>query len=170
MKKLFKVALVAGCMLFMGNFAKAQSKIGYIAFDQIIQSLPAFKTVQTQLQAYQKQWTDQLQTFNNEYNTKAQAYQTGRAAMTDAVRTTKEAELTDLQKRFSELQTNAQQQVEAKTNELSKPLIDQARAAVVAVAKEKGYSYVLNSTQTDLIVSPEGDDLMPAVKVKLGIK
>ncbi|RYE19012.1 MAG: OmpH family outer membrane protein, partial [Sphingobacteriaceae bacterium] len=30
MKKLFKVALVAGCLFFAGNLAKAQSKIGYI--------------------------------------------------------------------------------------------------------------------------------------------
>jgi outer membrane protein len=30
MKKLLKVALVAVCFLTVGNFAKAQTKIGYI--------------------------------------------------------------------------------------------------------------------------------------------
>jgi outer membrane protein len=171
MKKLFKVALVAVCMVFMGNFAKAQSKIGYIQFDVIIQALPEFKTLQTQLTAYQKQWTDQLGTLNTEYQNKATEYQSKQATMTDAVKAGKVAELTDLQKRFQEQQTLASQQVDAKTNELSKPLIDKVKAAITEVAKEKGYGYVFNSTQPDLmIVSPAADDLGPAVKLKLGIK
>lgn len=170
MKKVFKVALVAVCMMLMGNFAKAQSKIGYIAFDQIVQLLPEFKTVQTQLTAYQKTWTDNLQGLQTELQNKGQDYQAKQATMTDAVRSTKQAELQDLQKRLQDQSTNAQQQVEAKGQELYKPLIDKMRATVAGVAKEKGYAYVLNTTQTDLIVSPEADDLGPAVKLKLGIK
>ena len=65
MKKLFKVALVAVSMLFVGNFAKAQTKIGYINFDAVISQLPEFKTVQTQIDSYQKQFIDQLTVMNN---------------------------------------------------------------------------------------------------------
>lgn len=170
MKKLLKVALVAVCMVFAGNIAKAQVKVGYIAFDQLVDQMPETKTIRTQMEAYQKQFIDQLTTMNNELQQKGQAYQAQRATMTDAVRTVKESELNDLQKRMNDYQNNAQQQVTAKTNELSKPLFDKVRAAIAQVAKEKGYTYVLNSTQTDLIVSPPGDDLMNDVKAKLGIK
>jgi len=170
MKKLFKVALVAVCMVFMGNFAKAQSKIGYIQFDVIIQALPEFKTLQTQLTAYQKQWTDQLTSLNTLYQNKVNEYQSKQATMTDAAKSTSQAEITDLGKRFQEQQDQARQQVETKTNELSKPLIDKVKAAITDVAKEKGYGYVLNATQTDLLVSPAADDLGAAVKLKLGIK
>lgn len=170
MKKLLKVALVAVCIVFMGNFAKAQAKIGYIAFDEVVQAMPELKTVQTQMTAYSKQWQDQLTALNTEYQTKGQEYQSKSATMTDAVRTAKQAELQDLQKRLQDQNTLAQQSVENKSNELIKPLTDKVRAAVAAVAKEKGYTYVLNSTSTDLIVSPEGDNLMAAVKVKLGVK
>jgi len=170
MKKLLKVALVAVCMVFAGNIAKTQVKVGYIAFDQLVDQMPETKTIRTQMEAYQKQFIDQLTTMNNELQQKGQAYQAQRATMTDAVRTVKESELNDLQKRMNDYQNNAQQQVTAKTNELSKPLFDKVRAAIAQVAKEKGYTYVLNSTQTDLIVSPPGDDLMNDVKAKLGIK
>ena len=40
MKKLFKVALVAVCMLSIGNFAKAQTKIGYINFQALLAQMP----------------------------------------------------------------------------------------------------------------------------------
>jgi outer membrane protein len=170
MKKLFKVALVAVCMLSIGNFAKAQTKIGYINFQALISQMPEAKTVKSQIDIYQKTFIDQLTVMNNELQTKGQDFQKNSAAMTDAVRSAKQGELQDIQKRMQDYQNDAQQKVDAKTNELSKPLIDKARAAVTEVAKEKGYTYVLDSSQTTLIVSPEGDDMLAAVKLKLGLK
>lgn len=170
MKKLFKVALVAAGMLFAGNFAQAQSKIGHINFQQLIDLMPETKTVKSQLEIYQKQFIDQLTTMNNEYQTKGQAYQSKRATMTDAQRTAAETELQDIGKRLQDYQQTSQNQVDAKRQELGKPLIDKARGAVEAVAKEKGYGYVLDTTSEYLVVSPAADDMMAAVKVKLGLK
>jgi outer membrane protein len=170
MKKLLKVALVAVCMIFAANLAKAQTKLGYIALDQVVDQMPETKVAMKTITDYNKQFIDVLTSMNNEYQSKGQAYQAQRATMTDAVRSSKEAELADLQKRLQDEQTTAQQQVDAKRNELGKPIIDKARAAVAQVAKEKGYTFVVNSSQTDLIVSPPGDDLMAEVKAKLGLK
>lgn len=170
MKKQFKVALVAICMLFVGSFANAQSKIGYINFQALVTQMPEYKTVTDQINIYQKQFIDQGTAMQNELQTKGQAFQKENATMTDAIRTAKQSELQDMSKRIQDFQNDAQQKVEAKSNELSKPLIDKARAAVTAVAKEKGYNYVLDSSQTTLIVSPETDDLLASVKLKLGLK
>ncbi|MCC8423891.1 OmpH family outer membrane protein [Mucilaginibacter sp. UR6-11] len=170
MKKLFKVALVAVCMISMGNFAKAQTKIGYINTNDLIQAMPELKTVNTQMDAFKKTFMDVLQNLGTELQTKSADYQSKQATMTDAVKTVKQSELADLQKRAQDYQTNAQQQVEAKGNELMKPLLDKVHNAISAVAKEKGYNYVLDSSQTALLVSPPADDLMAAVKLKLGVK
>ncbi len=170
MKKVFKVALVAVSMLFVGNFANAQSKIGYINFQGLLTQMPEAKTVKTQLDVYSKQFTDQMALMQNEYQTKGQAFQSQSATMTDAIRTAKQTELQDMQKRIQDYSNTAQQKFDEKSNELIKPLNDKARGAINEVAKEKGYTYVLNSSQTDLLVSPPGDDMMTAVKVKLGIK
>ena len=171
MKKLFKVALVAVCIvLFAGNFAKAQGKIGYINTNQLMDMLPEMKTLRTQMEAYQKTFADQLTALNTEYQSKGQKYEAGRATMTDAARTNAETELQDLQGRITSFRDNAQKQIEAKSNELLKPLTDKVRGAITAVAGEKGYAYVLDSSQTELIVSPPGDDLMTPVKAKLGVQ
>jgi outer membrane protein len=170
MKKLLKVAIVAVCIVFAGNLAKAQSKIGYVNLNQLIDLMPEVKTIQGQLDTYSKQFQDQYTAMTTEYQSKGQQYEAQRATMTDAVRTAKEAELQDLQKRIQAFQTDAQQKVSTRTNELSKPVFDKVRAAVAAVAKDKGYAYVINTGQTDLIVSPPGDDLSTDVKTKLGVK
>jgi outer membrane protein len=170
MKKLLKVVLVAGCMLLVGSFAKAQTKLGYINFNQLIDQMPQMKTVQASAQAYQKQFVDVLQGMQAELTTKGQAYDAARATMTDAIRTQKETELQDLNKRMQDYNTTAQQKVQEKYNELAKPVVDQAKAAINAVAKEKGFTYVLDTTQGEPIVAPPTDDLMAAVKLKLGLK
>jgi outer membrane protein len=171
MKKLFKVAIVAVCLLSVGNFAKAQTKIGYINFNELIRSMPEFKTVQTQVEAYQKQFVDELTTMQAAFQTEAQKAQKDAPTMTDAQKSAAQGQLADMQKRMQDFQTDAQQKIDAKSNELSKPMIDKAKAAVNDVAKEKGYAYVLDSSQgAALLVSPETDDLMASTKVKLGVK
>jgi len=170
MKRLFKSGLIIVCIIFAGNIARAQVKVGHINFTQLIDQMPETAKIKSDRDAYQKQFIDQLTAMNNDLQSKGQAYQAQRTTMTDAVKTAKESELTDLNKRFQDYQATAQQKVEAKTNELSKPLIEKVRAAIATVAKEKGYSYVFDSSQTDLIVSPPADDLMAEVKAKLGLK
>lgn len=170
MKNLFKVALVAICVVLMSNFANAQTKIGYISTNDLIPQLPEYKTVNTTIEAFKKQYIDQLNLLNTELQTKGQEYQTKQATMTDAARTAKQGELQDIQKRIQDYSNTAQQAVEAKGNELMKPIMDKVRTTIEAVAKEKGYTYVIDSSTTQLLVAPPADDMMAAVKLKLGVK
>jgi outer membrane protein len=170
MKNLFKVALVAVCMVLMGNFANAQSKIGYINTNELIPQMPEYKTVNTTIDAFKKTFVDVLQGMGNELQKGSADYQAKQATMTDAAKLAKQSELADLQKRAQDYQADAQQKVEQKGNELMKPLIDKVHNAIEAVAKEKGYTYVIDSGTTQLLVAPPADDMMAAVKVKLAIK
>jgi outer membrane protein len=170
MKKLLKVALIAICVVFVGNFAKAQSKIGYVNAQQILEMLPEMKTLQTQMQTYEKTFSDQLAAMQSEYQTKGVAYEKSQATMTDAARTAAQTELQDLQQRMASYRDNAQKQVDQKSGELLKPLSDKVKSAIQAVATEKGVNYVFDSGQIDLIVAPPADDLTAAVKAKLGLQ
>lgn len=170
MKKLFNVALIAGCLFFTGNIAEAQSKIGYINSNQVVELMPETKVVQKQIQDYSKTFSDQLTALQTELTTNAQGYDAKRTSMTDAARTAKEAELQDQNKRLQDFNTTARQKVDEKTKSLSDPLFAKLRAAIQAVAKEKGYNYVFDTSQTELLVSPEADNLLASVKTKLGLK
>jgi outer membrane protein len=168
MKKLFKVALVVVCMVSMSSFANAQ-KIGYINTNDLIPNMPEYKTVTTQVDAYKKTFVDVLQNLSNELQTKSADYQAHQATMTDAQKSAKQSELNDLNQRAGNYQNDAQQKVAQKGEELMKPLLDKAKNAITQVAKEKGYTYVIDSSTTTFIVAPPTDDLLAAVKAKLGI-
>ena len=170
MKRSLKIAFLFAGAVFTGTVAKAQVKLGYVNISQLVQSMPETKNIQDQVNAYSKQFIDQLTSMNNDFQAKAKDYEAHKATMTDAARAAKESELSDMQKRLQDYSNNSQQQVENRSNELAKPLFDKVRAAVAVVAKEKGYTYVINTAQTDLVVSPPGDDLTADAKAKLGIK
>ena len=172
MKKLLKVVLVAGFVLLAGNFAKAQSKVGYMSFNVIVDAMPESKTIQKSLQDYQQTFITVLQGMQTELQTKGQAFEAEQAKMTDAVRTQRTAELQELQKRIQDYQTSAQQKVQDKSQELGKPLFDKVKVAIAAVAKEKGYTYVIDISQqgAEPLYSQPADDLTAAVKLKLALK
>ncbi|OCX54131.1 hypothetical protein BEL04_07640 [Mucilaginibacter sp. PPCGB 2223] len=170
MKKLFGAILVAGCLLFTANFAKAQQKIGYVNFSAVIDVMPDKTVIAKTMQDYQKTFADQYQAMQTELQTKGADYEKNKTTWNDAIRTQKESEITDIQKRMQEFTQKAQQSIDAKQNELAKPLFDKVKTAVSAVAKEKGYTYVFDSSSQIMLVSPDADDLTAAVKLKLGVK
>lgn len=170
MKKVLYIALLTVCTVFMANVSKAQSKIGYANFNAIVDAMPAKAELITTMTAYQKTFADQAQTMQNNYQAKLKIYVDGKAKMADAERMQAESELTSLQKGMDTYNTQAQQQIEARQQQLAKPILDNVMTAVKTVGKEKGYSYIFDSSQQIMLMSPEGDDLTAAVKLKLGIK
>jgi outer membrane protein len=49
------------------------------------------------------------------------------------------------------------------------PVFEKAEKAIQAVAKEKGYAYILDIAQQSVLYFEGGDDISAAVKTKLGI-
>jgi outer membrane protein len=58
--------------------------------------------------------------------------------------------------------------MQEKQQELLIPILTKALETIKMVATENKYTYVLD--QNSVIVGPPGDDLLPLVKKKLGIK
>jgi outer membrane protein len=169
-KKYLKAIIASSLLLFAASFSRAQTRIGYLNFQSLLGQMPEAALVRSDIDAYQKQFADQLTVMNNDLQAKNTAFYAEITKVNDAVRASRLAEQ-DLQKRLQDYRTNAQNKVEAKSNELVRPLADKARTLIRAVAKEKGYSYVFDTSSGPILaVSPAGDDLMEAMKTRLMVK
>jgi outer membrane protein len=168
MKKLVTLFLVAAGLM-AATHTSAQSKSGYISVQELVIAMPEYRKADTSLAEYQnalnQQYAERVQDFNardSVLNSK------------DTVKFTKaqlEVKRQELARIYVELQQwnqKAQQMYQAKEEETMKPILDKARKAIQDVAKENGYGYVFSKEQ--LLVSPPGDDLLPLVKRKLGLK
>ena len=170
------ILLLAGLLMTSLVSVKAQQKlkIGYINSQELLAAMPESDSAQAKLQKLATEHENTLDEMTVEFNKKLNAYQQGLKTtppMSDLSRTTKEAELQDLQDRIQKFQDQAQQDLQQKRADLFKPIQDKALKAVNDVAAENGFTYILD-TGTGAVVyeSPDAVDIMSLVKAKLGLK
>src|ERR1700759_4668313 len=89
--------LVVALLLSIGAFAQTTTttKVGYTNLDYLISLMPEVKQVESELQAYEKQLSTQLESKYQEYQKKMEEYQKGASSglMSDLVKQDKEKEL-----------------------------------------------------------------------------
>ena len=176
MKHLIKVAVVALGVVFAGSAANAQQKFAHINSSDLLQSMPEMKSADAAFQTFAKAKQAQLEQMDQERQKKITLYteksKTLSEANKDIVGKEIEAlvkEIQDMEKRIADTQDKAEQEVATKRQELYQPAINKAEAAVKAVAKEKGYAYVFDISQPGVVYFDGGEDMLAAVKAKLGI-
>ncbi len=176
MRKLISAFFLAAGLLFTANIANAQQKLAHLNSAEIIEAMPEVKTARATLETLQKAKQADIEKMISEYQVKLKAAQEKEKTMSEANKEavgkelqTMGAELQDLEKRITEARTKAQQELEAKNQELFNPIQVKADNAIKAVSKEKGFAYVFDTANQAVIYWDGGDDITAAVKTKLGI-
>jgi outer membrane protein len=166
-----KLVLLVVCTVGLTTLVNAQNlKIGHINSQELLALMPEIKKAEADLKVYAKSFEDQLETMSKEYQKKMGDYQTQEKTMTDAVKEVKQKEITDLGGRIESTQKSAEEKVVAKKQELFKPILDKAEKTIKEVAKEKALDYVFDVSTGSVLVTRDADNLLPAVKAKLGIQ
>ena len=170
--KLF-AALFAIAMLASGGI-QAQVKIGYTNIDFILGQMPDSKEIQTKLSTEKQQYDKLLQEKIEDFTKTYEDYQKNAATMSAVIRQDKEKSLQTTQNSIQEFQQNSEVALQRKQQELLAPVMDKIQVAIDAVAKENGYTYVLNSdagygTSPVILVAPDSDNITNLVFTKLGV-
>lgn len=164
-----RIVLILACGLMMGNIALGQTKFGHINSAELLKAMPEVTKAETEIQSYAKSFQEQLQAMGQEYEKKIQDYQANEKTMTEAMKEVKVKEIKDLEARIESTNQSAQEKVEKKRQTLLEPIIEKADNAIKTVATEKGYDYIFDTSTGALLHVKASDDVMPAVKAKLGI-
>jgi len=167
MKRLILILTIA---VISGNMAYSQ-KIGHINSNDLLVSMPERASIETEIQNHAKQLETQLLSMQRELETKYQDFQANESLMTEAIREDRIKELTSLEQRLNEFQERAQSDLQKKEQELTEPLITKAKDAINKVAKENGYTYIIDAGFGILLYIDEttAEDIMPLVKKELGL-
>jgi outer membrane protein len=167
MKKLILLAVIA----LSATGASAQTKIGYINTEELISVMPEAEKADADLKDYQNALAQQGQDMGKEADEKADKYVKDSLTLNASMKEIRRKEVVEAyQKAQAWTQQTAQDMYNQKAQQLIAPIRQKAIKAIQDVAKEKGYTYVLDASTSVLLVQPTGDDLLPAVKTKLGIK
>lgn len=173
MKRFITIAALIIAVMFVDQSAVAQNlKFGHINRNELIQAMPEFDSAKVALEKLNTELTNAAELLQVELNNKYEAYLKDGKNLTDLVRQTKEQELQDYQRRLTEFQTNAQNQMQEKQVALFTPITDKADKAIREVGKSNGFIYVFDLSQPQIIYfdDTKSTDLIALVKAKLGLK
>ena len=170
MKQLIQGLGLCMAMLF-GLSAQAQTlKFGHINSADLIKLMPETRQSDSTLKKFGESLDSQLKTMGAEYQRKLGEYQSKRDSFPDAIRQIKEKEIMDLQQRIDDFQQTAQESIQQKKEEIYGPILKKADQAIRDVAKEKGYSYIFDTSAGTVLYAQDSDNIMPLIKAKLGLK
>jgi outer membrane protein len=170
MKKFISLFALAIVLTAFANQANAQNKIGYFSVDQMLGLMPEAVRIDSLLQKYR------VDSLNSMFSSIVQEYQYKDSMLnkTDTSKTPKtvlnqyRTDLSVLGYQIQNWDALANQAVQNKQEQLVGPVYTRIINAMNTVAKEKGYGYVLS--KESLLVAPPGDDMLPLVAAKLGVK
>ena len=167
MKKTIIVALLA--LLPFGAFAQ---KFGHVNSAEIIPLMTEYKTAQTELEDLRKQYLEELNYMQTEYQKKEDDYLANRETLPESIRTRREQELGESQQKIAQYYQDCQVNLEQKQMDLQTGINSKLQKAIQAVGEEGAYVCVfdLAGGGVPFVSSTLTTDVTDAVKGKLGIK
>lgn len=161
-------------LLFLGvvTIATAQTpKIGYLNSVTLLQEIPEVKQANANLEALQKQLQKKgqgmLEEFQKKYQDLQRKEQLGELSpkqIEEEAQALRQEEV-----KIQQFEQEMQGQLEEKRTSLLQPIFDDVSAKIAEVAKENGYTYIIDDSPGLLLYKEEAYDVTELVKVKLGI-
>ena len=163
-------------LLGMTAFAQAPTKVGYTNVELILTYMPETKLIEKELETMETKLGEQLQVKQKYYQQKMMEYMEAKEknlinAEMDAIA------VKELGRLEQEIQTGlqaAQEKLLMRRMAMLKPLQDKIQAAIDGVAKEGGYTYILNNSVgsgvPSILYGAEGVDVTVAIAKKLGVE
>ena len=167
--KQFRTLLFAA-VLFVGftSLTQAQSKVAHINTTDLIEAMPAMKAARTQMEQLGKTYEADIKSMATELDNLIKQYDAEASTKTDEENGKRVQEVQTKEQNIRQFQAQAQRDLQQKEIDLLKPITEEAKAAILKVARAQGFDYVLDSSQNNVIMA-DGKNLLDDVKKELGI-
>lgn len=163
-----KIAFLLLLIVPMSVFAQ---KFGHFKSMDIIPVMPEYAKAQTDIQAIQKQYEDEIKRASDEFNKKFAEYQQEQAKLPQNIQERRQKELQEMQEKGMQFQQEAQQQLQKSYADMMEPIYKKLEDAVKAIGAAGGYTYLFDLNRTDIpyIDTNASKDVTNDIKTKLGI-
>ncbi|WP_307759119.1 OmpH family outer membrane protein [uncultured Mediterranea sp.] len=165
-----KIALIV-VMFILPLGMMAQSKFGHMNSQEIITVMPEFTKAQTDIETLTKQYREEMQRSEEEFNRKYQELLQQQDSLPKNILERRQKEINEMAQRQQQFQQDAYQAVEKAQQEAMMPIYKKLDEAVQAVGKAEGVVYIFDLARTPIAyIGTESIDLTAKVKTQLGIK
>lgn len=168
-KKIFLLALL---LIPVGLMAQ-EAKMAYVNSAELIQAMPEFVEMQTQIQTEQAAVEKEMANLSEEYSRKYEAFMAESETLTESIRVRRLEEIQGIEERAQTFAQKSQQNLMQLQQSLFMPIREKIQKALTAVGDANNFSYILDvSSESGVVVyvNPNSVDATPLVKKELGIQ
>lgn len=147
-------------------------KIAYINAQEVFSAMPELSNIETQLSQKQEQINKNGQALIDEFNKKAEEFETSSANSSETVIQDQQKQLQSIQERYQLFLQNSQQEMNQLQQQLLEPLNQKIADAIKIVGDTNNYTYVfdVSTMQSPIVyVNPSATNITQDVKTQLGL-
>lgn len=162
---------IAFLLLLIAPVSVFAQKFAYFRSMDVAVVMPEYAKAQTDIQAMQKTYEDEIKRTSDEFNKKFAEFQEEQKNLPQNILERRQKELQDLQEKGMQFQQDAQQQLQKAYTDMMDPIYKKLEDAMKEVGKAGGYTFVFDLNRTDIpyINEAEVKDITNDIKTKLGI-
>lgn len=165
-----KLKIIFICIALLSTVAIAQTKVGTIDSDYIVNLMPEAKIVLNRTQAYGVKLDSSFSIKLKEYQEKVANYKKNEKTLNDLAKKTSRIELAQMEVDMKKYQQNGTQLMQLKKNELMRPLYKKLSDAISTVAKAGSFTQILTISGNEFAYIDNKFDITELVMSNLGIK
>lgn len=165
--KQFRSILSSATLILVFSACLSAQKVGYVNSQIIIAELPQVKEANTTIETLKSQLMKKGQDMVKSLQTRYQALQAKQNELSPIKLQEESEALKQEEAALGVFEQESQQRIIAKSEELLQPIQDKINAAIQAVAKEEGYTYIFDMGQGQILYADETGDVSDKVKAKL---
>ncbi|MCP9236438.1 OmpH family outer membrane protein [Lewinella sp. JB7] len=143
---------------------------GHLNFANLLSQMPGTEAAEAELAAYNQQLVERGEQMVEDLRARVREVESQIEDLPPVRVEELRVELNGEREKIGQYEQQMAVDLETKRRELLGPLIQQARDAIDAVARENGYLLVFDTSQFNTVLfAQDSDDLMALVKAKLGM-
>jgi outer membrane protein len=157
--------LVLVFAIFVSLTSIAQTKVGHVNTQKLLDTLPSRKVAMQQIADFEQKGVAELKEMEAELQKIYSKYMAEQATLTPVMKQYEEERIQKKQQAMQQREQELQQQMQLLGNELNAPILKRVQKAVDHVATAKKFNYVIDETST--LFFKGGTDLTNEVLVEL---
>ncbi|MBS1970568.1 MAG: OmpH family outer membrane protein [Bdellovibrionales bacterium] len=155
MKK--QVALIASLVMAASLVHAAEAKIGFVDMQKAIQSTAAGKKAKSELEGEFNKKKKELEKKEADLKKMGEDLERKKSVLSEEVLSKKQAEFQEEMMKYRDVVGKSQLEIQKKERDLTAPILEKMKKTIEKVAKEKGYSMILENSQMVLFATADSD-------------
>lgn len=152
-----KRMLIVLSMLLTASLAQAEAKIGFVDMQKAIQSTSAGKKAKTELESDFNKKKKELEKKEADLKKMGEDLEKKKSVLSEEALGKKQAEFQEEMLKYRDVVGKSQIEIQKKERELTAPILDKMKKVIAKLAKDKGYTMVIENSQMVLYATSDAD-------------